>query len=444
MGLAVRYIAQVFDKDSDKVIEEKILDNHDIKYAGDIDEFGIRHKSQINLIEQAQDVFLKYQCELFSDINTCPKCGGNLRKGGDFYSDFHDILTDHRVLVKRLICSCGWYNKFSIKGIFGSASHPELLKKQLVTGCNHSYEKSSSILNSESGDERSINNSSTIRKQIKRYGTLLGYIKIDDTWAESNLHSTELVAEADGGHIQYVEEGKHSFEEMLTTVFRPEDLKAVSYDKNKIENKICVGSALSDKQLTIKQLTINACKKMGMNENTNIIALSDGAKNCWPVLEVLEPYCKSFTTVLDWFHIAKHFTSRESRIPEELREKYNKAKWHLWHGHPVSGAIRLEQVKAEADNSSTDEAVDWLTNYISNNKNHIVDYHKRKIDGLIFCSQTAETTVNNVINARQKNQQMRWSRDGAHSVIQIRTSDYSKKWNEDWKSLKSHIYKNAA
>ena len=158
---------------------------------------------------------------------------------------------------------------------------------------------------------------------------------------------------------------------------------------------------------------------MGMNENTNIIALSDGAKNCWPVLEVLEPYCKSFTTVLDWFHIAKHFTSRESRIPEELREKYNKAKWHLWHGHPVSGAIRLEQVKAEADNSSTDEAVDWLTNYISNNKNHIVDYHKRKIDGLIFCSQTAETTVNNVINARQKNQQMRWSRDGAHREVRI-------------------------
>jgi hypothetical protein len=36
---------------------------------------------------------------------------------------------------------------------------------------------------------------------------------------------------------------------------------------------------------------------------------------------------------------------------------------------------------------------------------------------------------------------MAWSRDGAHSVIQIRTSDYSKKWNEDWKLLKSHIYK---
>jgi len=52
--------------------------------------------------------------------------------------------------------------------------------------------------------------------------------------------------------------------------------------------------------------------------------------------------------------------------------------------------------------------------------------------------------VNNVINSRQKNQQMRWSRDGAHSVIQIRTSIYSKSWKEDWNLLKNEIYTEAA
>lgn len=444
MSLGVRYISQVFDKESNKVIEEKVLTEHNINLASDIDELGFRHKDQINLIERAQDVFLKYQCELFSDINTCPKCGGKLNKGGDFYSDFHDILTDHKVKLKRLTCTCGWYNKLSIKGLFGSASHPELLKKQLVTGCNNSYEKSSVILNSESGESRSINNSSTIRKQIKKYGAILSELKLNTSWAETDARANELIAETDGGHIQYIEKGRHSFEEMITTIFKPEDLKAVYYDKNKIENKICVGSALSDKQLTIKQLTLNAAQKMGMNKSTDIIALSDGAKNCWPVLEVLEPYCKSFTTVLDWFHVGKHFTSRESKIPEELREKYNKAKWHLWHGHPVSSLIRLEQVKAQTDDSKAHEVIDWLTNYINNNKTHIVDYHNRRLNDQIICSQTAETTVNNVINSRQKNQQMRWSRDGAHSVIQIRTSEYSRKWEEDWGLLKAEIYNKAA
>ena len=444
MSLGIRYITQVFDKETNKVIEEKVQQEHAVDFASDINELGLRHREQIKLVEESQNMFLKYQCQLFSDKNLCPKCGRKLSKSGIFYSDFHDILTDHIVAIQRLVCTCGWRNKFTIKGIFGSASHPELLRKQLATGCDHSYEKSASILNSESGIERSINNASTLRKQVKKYGNTLNDIKLDESWTEPEACSSELIAEVDGGHIQYVEKGKHSFEEMLATVFKPEDLKAVSYDKNKIEDKICVGSALSDKQTTIKQLTINACKKMGMNEKTDIIALSDGAKNCWPVLEVLKPYCKSFTTILDWFHVGKHFKSRENKIPEELKEKYNKAKWHLWHGHPITGLMRLEQIRKEVHDPKAQEVIDWLINYINNNKQHIVDYFQRHLKDQVICSQTAETTVNNVINARQKNQQMRWSRDGAHSVIQIRTSLYCKSWDKDWELLKSMIYKNAA
>ncbi len=49
-----------------------------------------------------------------------------------------------------------------------------------------------------------------------------------------------------------------------------------------------------------------------------------------------------------------------------------------------------------------------------------------------------------VINARQKNKKMQWSRDGAHNLIQIRTSIYSKTWGKDWEMVKNRIYKNAA
>jgi hypothetical protein len=50
MSLGVRYLSQVFDKASNKVIEEKVLHEDDINFASDIDEFGLRHKYQINLI----------------------------------------------------------------------------------------------------------------------------------------------------------------------------------------------------------------------------------------------------------------------------------------------------------------------------------------------------------------------------------------------------------
>ena len=35
-------------------------------------------------------------------------------------------------------------------------------------------------------------------------------------------------------------------------------------------------------------------------------------------------------------------------------------------------------------------------------------------------------------------------REGAHSVLQIRTSKFSKKWEEDWNKAQSEIYKEAA
>ena len=76
--------------------------------------------------------------------------------------------------------------------------------------------------------------------------------------------------------------------------------------------------------------------------------------------------------------------------------------------------------------------LDSLITYIRNNKKHIVNYQKRKAAGLSFTSNVAETYVNNVINTRQKNDgRMQWSRIGADTVLQIRSSVQSKAWDAD-------------
>ncbi|CAN0584933.1 unnamed protein product, partial [Ectocarpus sp. 12 AP-2014] len=50
-----------------------------------------------------------------------------------------------------------------------------------------------------------------------------------------------------------------------------------------------------------------------------------------------------------------------------------------------------------------------------------------------------------LINVRQKNKQrMTWSREGSHNVLQIRSSIYSKTWNNDWSKVEQNIYKNVA
>ena len=53
--------------------------------------------------------------------------------------------------------------------------------------------------------------------------------------------------------------------------------------------------------------------------------------------------------------------------------------------------------------------------------------------------------LNSLINARQKNnKKMQWTREGAHNVLQIRTSIFSKTWEKAWEIIQKKMYKEAA
>ena len=86
-----------------------------------------------------------------------------------------------------------------------------------------------------------------------------------------------------------------------------------------------------------------------------------------------------------------------------------------------------------------------LKNYIINNKSGIINYAERQRAGLVFTSNLAECTVNTLINERHKGKQkMLWSRKGAHNILQIRSSVFSKTWDEDWNKVEGKLYPLAA
>ena len=60
---------------------------------------------------------------------------------------------------------------------------------------------------------------------------------------------------------------------------------------------------------------------------------------------------------------------------------------------------------------------------MQNNAAIIVDYASRQRKGLRVSSAVAESTVNHLVNRRMnKNQQMRWSADGANRLLQVRSA----------------------
>jgi|TARA_B110000503_G_C7098406_1_gene392682 hypothetical protein len=448
MKTAIKITAQHYDVETGNIIDSCVIDDSHIISAPDtLNSLGYLHLNQIEIIQYLQDFKIKHQSVLINQVSTCPKCGVHVNKCGIRNSKFHAALTDHDVYIQRRKCRCGWNAPYTIEGIYGSSLHPDLLEKQTKQGADNSYRKASNNLNAESKHNRSVNSIDSVRKNSKKVSQIIGNDKLTQPTVVNKINAAnKLIVTVDGGHVKSNATGTRSFEAMIAAIYRPENVVPIDKTHNEIIQKTCVASALSDKQVTIKSLTLNACLKEGMHpEVTELTSLTDGANNCWSITNALKSYCKILINVLDWFHITKRFTIINNSIDAIFKDRLEKVKWHLWHGNYKSGLDKLQKLINESTVEKITNLLEQLYEYIERNKKYLVNYRERKLAGLPFTSTMAESSVNCLINTRQKgNQKMQWSRQGAHDVLQIRTSIFSKSWTNDWNQAQQGIYKIAA
>ena len=443
MQPGIRLISQYYDRTSGEVLESIIFHDEELKKAETLNQLGHTHVEQIDLLQKIQEFKIKHQIVLNS-IDTCPNCQSRTQKSGIFPSRFNGPLTDHKVDVQRKKCTCGWHSETSIEGIYGSSIHPDLLKKQALQGAQTSYEKSSQYLNGESARKRPVNSHSQIYRSVKLVGAQLESVRssANDNNEKAIKSADFLITQVDGGHIK-ARGTARSFEAMVAKVYRPEALSYVDKNHNTLNSKTVVASAKDDQQETMKVLFKSACRMQGMTKQTHVINLADGADNCWSIAHSIADECLQLTCILDWFHVTMKF--RNIAIPEEHKELYEKAKWNVWHGRAEQAVMRLEELREFNLEDEIKTKINTLKNYIYNNKDKIVNYDTRKKEGLPYTSNQEESTVNTLINNRQKGKQkMLWSREGAHYVLQIRSSVFSNEWEQDWQKLEPNIYKKAA
>lgn len=448
MASGIRLVAECYDLKTGKIIDSKELRQDTLKKPQTLEEFGYLHGEQIQLLQSIQDFKLCYETKLINDDVLCPACGNKTNSRGTKKSNFHAALTDHVINIQQRRCHCGWKSDGTVAGIYGSALHPDLVEKQAIQGVDGSYRKASRTLNAESKSKRCINNDDRIRRNVAQVAKLVEAEKLKDVRATPIKNaSKELVVVADGGHLKSKDQDSRSFEAMIATVYRPENIRRIDKNHNEVIQKTSIASALSDEQVTIKKLVLNACRKEGMNAKvTELTCLTDGAANCWSITNSLKFACKKLTNVLDWFHITKRFTIINNRIDSDMQERLEKVKWFLWHGKSQEALKRLLEIKnTTVASEKLFSDLEELHDYLERNQGYMVNYQKRKIAKLPFTSSYAESSVNTVINARQKNdKKMQWTREGAHNILQIRTSLFSKTWKADWKKTKNKMYPKAA
>jgi hypothetical protein len=143
---------------------------------------------------------------------------------------------------------------------------------------------------------------------------------------------------------------------------------------------------------------------------------------------------------LDWVHItmritvmrqmAKSITSAEvNDFPARIDRDLARMKWLLWHGNHVDGADAADLITWDlelADNKDAaaklDKALGEFSGYIRKNADFIANYGDKWRSGERISSGFTESAINQVLSRRMvKKQQMRWTKRGAHLLLQTRT-----------------------
>jgi len=261
------------------------------------------------------------------------------------------------------------------------------------------------------------------------------------------MNAKQLVVQVDGGYIKSYNKNRQSFEALVSNIYKPENHKPGGVSKNgigksgNISNKIYSASTLKDRCKTIKAMTIAAAKKQGMSKNTKITGLSDGASNCWSVIKTLEKYSASVECILDWHHIKMKFDQLINQLEYPCAGEAELLKWKIWHGESKQAIDRLGKLYLELLGMDCAEKAHDLLNYLSNNIAYLTNYQLRKDSMLPYTSSVIESTIETLVNTRHKKKhKAQWSREGAHNILQIRSSRASNKWDQEWNQVKQVFY----
>lgn len=228
----------------------------------------------------------------------------------------------------------------------------------------------------------------------------------------------------DGGYVKSREKGQSHFEVTVG--------KSIPTDRP--NRYLGLVQSHDDKP---KRRLHEVLKDQGWQENQPVTFMTDGGDT---VINMALHMAPASEHILDWFHITMRITVMQQYVkglahhnPDEAKSisrLLRQIKGFLWNGNLHDGRVVIEDLVIDLEEIETEyasikalrkTAAEFET-YIANNKNMIPNYAERRRYGERVSTGFVESTVNTVVGKRfGKRQQMRWSKQGAHLMLQTRT-----------------------
>lgn len=171
--------------------------------------------------------------------------------------------------------------------------------------------------------------------------------------------------------------------------------------------------------------------KRGAENADEVIGLGDGSKWIWNLIQMHFP---GAVEIVDWFHateriwdIAKLIHGEGSTPSKKWAKK--QIKLFLKKGKINNVITSLQELNPKGKKKQ--EKVQEAITYFGNNQSRM-QYQKFKRKGYFIGSGVVEASCGHIVGDRLKRSGMRWSKQGADSILQLRICVLNNEWDEFW------------
>lgn len=426
----------VIDNNAGEIVTEDILTLDKLSGEGELLGLSLAHSKR--LLKKLQQHIVQQQAKQYTEAHRCcPHCGKKRRIKGYYDIQFRTLFGIVTIPNTRLHCCQCEGMKSKTFGVLNKwlSDHnsPELLYIETKWASLMSYGMTVDILKdvlpvSDSLDAETVRHhlhNSATRQDAGLKDQPRFISGCQNQWEKLPRPGKPLTVGVDGGYVRDCRNRKSNFEVIV----------AKSFSKTESPKRLGFVQSLDDKP---ERRLLKMLRKQGLQENQQISFLSDGADNVRDLQQLMHPEAEH---ILDWFHLAMRFTvlnqfakgvcHSDPDEGAELLKMLESAKWYLWHGNAEQALEKLDECYWLADDpelqySKSRKLVQHLsdmTTYVHNNAYLIPNYGEKYRYGETITTAFVESTVNEVVAKRMvKKQQMQWSQEGAHSLLQTRTA----------------------
>ncbi len=253
----------------------------------------------------------------------------------------------------------------------------------------------------------------------------------EEEWEQQSLPNGPITVGLDGGYVRASH--KQGWFEVIA------GKSVVAFRRNEedeVPSAKCFGFVQTYDEKPRQRLW-ELLKSQGMQENQQLLFMSDGGENVRRVQEYLHPFSEH---LIDWFHITMRLTvlQQQTKALQEERpqtgadvsKRLESVKQLLWHGNTEEALERLTGLLLnlsliQAHSAPSEKVADGLVEfetYIRNNCEFIPNFGERYRNGETISTAFVESTINQVVSRRfVKKQSMQWTLRGAHLLLQTRT-----------------------